>query len=337
MPQKLNGRQKQCTFLLLDVPPFCIQMCKYLLNMVTVLRCGLAISQNVIHIHKNTLVQQVCEQQIHAALEMCRCVLKTKRHDIKFKRSITTRECRLETIRFFDWNLMIAIPQVKFAEVLCTTQPCQHFIDPRQRPRISDGVAIQRTIVNAHAQTTTTFLFRKKNGCTIRATAWYNSTRLKQLMHLLPQFLQLKRRQRIQLALSWLHRLINQRYGKWSSVLSNWKFRLSKHTGVFLFQFGKQLGRAFKAMLNFASMCSPMRDIQSTNLLNSCQKHNLGLGLLNELGRRDQLPRAVSFKHDNTFRQQIWLQFSQRIACNTRSCPAMLADTTNMLAIVRCS
>ena len=160
--------------------------------MVTVLRCGFAINQNVVHIHKNTLVQQVCEQQIHAALEMCRCILKPKCHDVKLKHAITTRECRLETIRFLDWNLMLAIQQVKFAKVLCTTQPCQHLINPRQRPRISDGVAIQRTIVNAHVQTTTTFLFCKQNGCTIRATAWYNSTRLKQLMNLLPQLLQLE-------------------------------------------------------------------------------------------------------------------------------------------------
>ena len=103
-------------------------------------------------------------------------------------------------------------------------------------------------------------------------------------MHLLPQLLQLEQKEWVQLATSWMHHWIHQRYRKWRSVLSDWRFRLSKHTGVFLFQFGKQLSRAFKAMLNFASMCSSIHDIQSTNLLNSCQKHNLGLSLFDKLG-----------------------------------------------------
>ena len=214
MTKELNGRQEQGTLLLFHMPPLRVQAFKHLLDMRAVLSSGLAIDQDVIHIHKNTLVQEVSKQQVHAALEVCRCVLEAKSHDVELKGPITTCKGCLKPIRLLYRNLMIAIPQIKFAEVLCTTQPCKHLINPWQGPRIRDGVAVQRSIINAHAQTTPALLLCEQYGCTVRATAWHNPTRLKQFVHLLAQLLQLKIRKWIQLASSWLHCQIHQRYGK---------------------------------------------------------------------------------------------------------------------------
>ena len=88
---------------------------------------------------------------------------------------------------------MAAILQVELTEIFGAMQPCKHFIDARQWPQISDGVAIQGLIINTHAQTTTTFLFGEQYGCTIKAAAWYNMSRLKQFMHLPLQPLQLEK------------------------------------------------------------------------------------------------------------------------------------------------
>ena len=86
--------------------------------MGAMLVCSLAEDKYIVHIHQDAYIQQVSQQQVHATLEMGWCVLKSKRHDVKLKSTITTCERSLEPVRFLDRHLMVPIAQIELAKVL---------------------------------------------------------------------------------------------------------------------------------------------------------------------------------------------------------------------------
>ena len=146
-------------------------------------------------------------------------------------------------------------------------------------------------------QTTTTLPFREQYRCTIWTAARNNAARLKQVSHLLFQLRKLKRRQWIQFSASRLHSRVNQRDGKWGSMLSDWEFRVSKHTRKLMFKLSQQLLRALEFMLISTTMSRPMSYVQFPNLLQCCKVHSLGFRELCKLRCRHNFPRTICFKH----------------------------------------
>ena len=63
--QKLHLRQEQSTLFLFHMPVLGSQTLKHRFDMGNMLLSGLGINQNIIHIDQDTLVQQICGQQIH--------------------------------------------------------------------------------------------------------------------------------------------------------------------------------------------------------------------------------------------------------------------------------
>ena len=75
------------------------------------------INQDVIHVNKHTLVQQVSKQQVHGPLEVQRRILQTIGHHDTLKRPIFTSESSLKAVLHSNWDLMVTLSQVKLNKI----------------------------------------------------------------------------------------------------------------------------------------------------------------------------------------------------------------------------
>ena len=150
------------------MPSLTIQLLKHLPDVLLMLGRCLTKDQYIIHIDQDAVVQQLTQQQVHRPLEVRWSILDTKWHNYEFKCAIPTCKRSLIPIALSYRNLVVAVPEVKFAKNLCSTQPSQHFVNPWERPTISHCICVQGPVVNAHTQPTTTLLLRKENWSAIR-------------------------------------------------------------------------------------------------------------------------------------------------------------------------
>ena len=84
---------------------------------------GLGINQYIIHVHQDTLIQQICQQQIHGLLKMQRSILQPIWHDYTLKSPIQACKSSFKLVLFSNWHLVISFSQVQFAEIMRTLQP----------------------------------------------------------------------------------------------------------------------------------------------------------------------------------------------------------------------
>ena len=114
---------------------------------------GLAVHQNVVQEHHNERVQEGLENAVHEGHESGRSVGQAKAQHQKLIMAIAGAESSFWHILRLDPNLMVTHPEVKFAKHLGAMQAIKKLFNSGKRILVLDGLAVQGTPVNAHAET----------------------------------------------------------------------------------------------------------------------------------------------------------------------------------------
>jgi hypothetical protein len=94
------------------------------------------------------------KDMIHEALEGGGGIKKAKGHDQKLIVTIMSLKGSLGYVIFFHTYLVVARMQIKFSEVLSTTQLIKEIINDRNGELVLDGEIIKGTKVGTHALST---------------------------------------------------------------------------------------------------------------------------------------------------------------------------------------
>jgi hypothetical protein len=128
------------------------------------------------------------EDMIHEALEGGGGITQAKGHDQELIVTLMSSKGSLGDVSFLHTYLVVARMQIKFSEVLSTTQLIQEIINDRNGKLVLDGEFIEGMKVRTHVPSTF-FLKYHDHRRRIRAGTGVDNTRLEQFLHYFLNFI----------------------------------------------------------------------------------------------------------------------------------------------------
>ena len=95
------------------------------------------------------MVEGIPEDVVHYTLESCRGIAESELHDSVFEESVSATESRLPFVSFLDPDEVVAVLEVYFVEVFCTSNSFLELIHVRKGIIVGDGNLVDCSIVNA--------------------------------------------------------------------------------------------------------------------------------------------------------------------------------------------
>jgi hypothetical protein len=122
------------------------------------------------------------EDMIHEALEGGRGITEAKGHDQKIIVTLMILKGSLRYVSFLHTYLVVAKTNIKFSEVLSTTQLIQEIINERNGELVLDGELIEGTNIRTHEPSTLFLKYHDHRG-RIRDGIGEDNTCLEQFLH----------------------------------------------------------------------------------------------------------------------------------------------------------
>ncbi len=118
MDQEINLFKEQLTLEFFQVQLCFLQNTKKTVQKLFMYLYTFWVKQQIIQIIYHSFIKEIEENSIHGPLKSPRGRWQAKRHNKELKRPIATGKSCLMPVRFLDWNLVIAVTEVKFAKNL---------------------------------------------------------------------------------------------------------------------------------------------------------------------------------------------------------------------------
>jgi len=83
---------------------------------------GITINEYIVKEHYNKVTEVLPENVVHRRLKRRWCVAETKRHYFEFVMAVVSSKCRFGNIGAMHPYLVITLQQVKFGEILSTSE-----------------------------------------------------------------------------------------------------------------------------------------------------------------------------------------------------------------------
>jgi hypothetical protein len=134
------------------------------------------------------MTEKRTEDMIHEALEGGGGITQAKEHDQKLIVTLVSSKGSLAYVRFLHTYLVVARTQIKFSEVLSTTQLIQEIINDKNEELVLDGELIEGTKFGTHVPSTLFLKYHDHRG-RIRAGIGEDNTLLEQFLHYFLNFI----------------------------------------------------------------------------------------------------------------------------------------------------
>ena len=94
------------------------------------------------------MVEGIPKDVVDHTLECCRGIAESEWHDSVFEKAISATKRRLPLVSFLDSDEVVAVLEVYFVEVFCTSNSFLELIHVRKGVTVGDGDLVDCSIVN---------------------------------------------------------------------------------------------------------------------------------------------------------------------------------------------